>query len=147
MNTLVCNVCGYVALNGIAPEKCPVCQAPKQSFKEQADVLKVAADKSKMTELEKKHTPMIVVVKSCGLIPGGCIDVHVKIGEIIHPMTAEHQIQTIDFYLDKEFLSRVILTPEKVNPAAGMHLKANSGTLTVISSCNLHGKWINDAVL
>ncbi|MDD5070728.1 MAG: desulfoferrodoxin family protein, partial [Candidatus Omnitrophica bacterium] len=114
---------------------------------EQADILKVASDKNQMTELEKKHTPMIIVVKSCGLIPELCIDVHVKIGEIIHPMTSQHLIQTLDFYLDKNFLSRVILTPEKLNPAAGMHLKANSGTLTVISSCNLHGKWIKDTML
>ena len=29
---LVCSVCGYIHLKDVAPEKCPVCQAPSKVF-------------------------------------------------------------------------------------------------------------------
>ena len=111
------------------------------------DAIKSAVDLSNPTEAEKKHTPSIVIVRACGLIPDGCMDVHVKVGEIQHPMTAEHFISRLDFYIDKEYISRVYLTPEKVNPAAALHLKQGSGKLSVIESCNLHGEWINQVDL
>jgi superoxide reductase len=91
--------------------------------------------------------PVIKVVKTCGLIPEGCTDVHARIGEIVHPTLKEHFINHIDFYLDKEFLARVHLTPEKLNPAGALHLKANSGKITVIELCNVHGAWIAEATL
>ena len=95
-------------------------------------------------ELEKKHIPVISMVKGCGLVPDGCQDIHVKMGEIKHPMQPEHYIMHIDFYIDSNFISRVILTPDKLNPAAALHLKAASGKLSVIEFCNLHGAWIKE---
>jgi superoxide reductase len=86
-------------------------------------------------------------VKKCGLIPKGCQDVHVKIGEIQHPMEQKHYIMNIDFYIDNEFISRVKLTPEKLNPAAALHLKVQNGKLTAIDLCNLHGAWIKETDL
>jgi len=147
MKGIVCKVCGYISINGSAPEKCPVCGAPKASFQEKDDAIKTAADPKNMNESENKHTPVITVVKKCGLIPDGCIDVHVKVGEIQHPMLKEHFIGRVDFYLDKEYLSRVYLTPERLNPACALHMKANSGKLTVIEWCNVHGSWINETTL
>jgi len=143
MKGYVCKICGYISINGNAPEKCPVCGAPKASFEEK-DAIKTSKNPKNMTELEKKHVPVIKVVKTCGLIPEGCTDVHVKMGEIQHPMQPEHYINHIDFYLDKEFIARVHLTPEKLNPAAALHLKAEKGKLTVIELCNLHGTWIGE---
>ena len=86
---------------------------------------------------------MVTVVKKCGLIPENCTDVHVKLGEIQHPMTSEHFIGHIDFYIDKNFVARVHLTPERLNPAAALHVKAGSGKICAIGSCNLHGVWIS----
>ena len=146
MKGFVCNVCMYISINGSAPDKCPVCGSPKTAFEEK-DAIKTPQDPNSLTELEKKHVPVIKVVKKCGLIPEGCVDVHVKVGEIQHPMQPEHYINHIDFYLDKEFLARVHLTPEKLNPAAALHLKANSGKLTAIELCNLHGAWIKEVNL
>ena len=137
---IVCKVCGYIAINGRAPDKCPVCGAPKTSF-EKKEVIKTAQDEAKLSE---KHTPVITVVKQCGLIPEGCQDVHVNVGEVLHPMLPEHYITTLDFYIDNEFLARVHLTPEKLNPAAALHLKVKSGKLSVIEHCNLHGAWIKE---
>jgi len=143
MKGIVCKVCGYIAIDGSAPDKCPVCGAPKTAFSEKEDAIKTPQDVKNKTELEKKHVPVILINKNCSLIPG-CVDVHAKMGDIIHPMLKEHHIVSMDFYLDKGFIARVHLTPEKLNPAAGLHLKVSSETITVISYCNLHGSWINE---
>ncbi|MGB2705514.1 MAG: desulfoferrodoxin family protein [Candidatus Omnitrophota bacterium] len=142
----VCKVCKYISITGSAPEKCPVCGSPKTAFEEK-DAIKTPKDASNLTELEKKHIPVIKVVKVCGLIPEGCQDAHVRVGEIQHPMQPEHSIQHIDFYIDKGFIARVHLTPEKLNPAAALHLKTGGGKLAAIALCNLHGAWINEAEL
>jgi len=147
MKGFVCGGCGFISINGSAPENCPVCGAPKSAFTEDEGAIKTPQDPGNMTELEKKHIPVITVVKQCGLIPENCQDVHAKIGEIQHPMQSDHSIMSIDFYIDKEFISRVKLTPEKLNPAAALHLKKTAGKLTVIDHCNLHGSWINEADL
>ncbi|MFC1666503.1 desulfoferrodoxin family protein [Candidatus Omnitrophota bacterium] len=147
MKGFVCKVCGYISINGSAPENCPVCHAPKTSFDKKEDAIKTPADAKNLNESERKHTPVITVVKKCGLIPEGCQDAHVKVGEIQHPMQAEHNILHIDFYIDNEFISRVILTPGKLNPAAALHLKAKGGKLTAIELCNLHGAWISEEAL
>ncbi len=143
----VCKVCGFISINGSSPERCPVCRAPKTSFEEKEDAINTAKDVNNLAETEKKHIPVIEVVKKCGLIPEGCQDVHVKIGRIQHPMQTEHYIVHIDFYIDNEFISRVILTPDKLNPAAALHLKAKAGKLAAVELCNLHGAWIKEASL
>lgn len=146
MKAISCMVCGYIAIDGAAPAVCPVCGAPQTAFKETND-LKTAKDIAVTGESEKKHIPAITVVKKCGLIPDGCTDVHVKVGEVTHPMLPEHFIRHIDFYLDKKFIARVSLTPGALNPAAALHLKASSGVVTAIELCNLHGPWMNEASL
>ncbi len=147
MKGFVCNVCKYISINGSAPENCPVCHEPKTAFAEKEDAIKTPADPNNLTEAEKKHVPVVTVVKKCGLIPEGCTDAHVKMGEIQHPMQPEHYIVHIDFYIDNEFISRVMLTPDKLNPAAALHLKAQGGTLAAIELCNVHGAWIKEAAL
>jgi len=143
----VCKVCRFISINGKAPDNCPVCGAPKASFLEKDDAIKTPQDPNNLSELEKKHIPSIAVVKKCGLIPEGCQDVHVKVGQIQHPMQAEHYIQHIDFYIDKEFIARVHLTPNKLNPAAALHLKTGTGKLTAVEFCTVHGTWISEADL
>ena len=147
MKGFVCKVCGFISINGNAPDKCPVCAAPKMSFREKQDAIKTPQDINNLTELEKKHIPVITIAKKCELIPEGCQDVHVKMGEVQHPMQPEHYIMDVDFYIDKKFISRVMLTPDKLNPAAALHIKATSGRLSVIEFCNLHGAWIKEADL
>lgn len=147
MKGFVCGVCGYVSISGSAPDNCPVCHAPKTSFEEKEDALKTPQDANNLNELEKKHLPVITLVKKCGLIPEECQDVHVKVGEVVHPMQEEHFIKFIDFYVDNQFISRVVLTPGKLNPAAALHLKAQDGKLSVVECCNLHGAWIKEVDL
>lgn len=147
MKGFVCGVCKFVSINGSTPDICPVCGAPKTSFQEREDALNIPKDAGNLTEAEKKHIPVIVQVKECGLIPQGCQDIHVKVGEVEHPMQQEHYIMHIDIYIDNEFVSRIILTPAKLNPAAALHLKAQAGKLTVVELCNLHGAWVKETDL
>lgn len=144
MKGFVCKVCGFISINGSAPEKCPVCGAPKTSFAEKEGAIRTSQDEANLSE---KHTPVITVAKKCGLITQGCQDARVKVGEVQHPMLSEHYIMHIDFYIDNEFISRVMLTPDKLNPAVSLHLKAESGKLTAIELCNLHGAWIEEVNL
>jgi superoxide reductase len=146
MKGYVCGICGFVSIDGSAPEQCPVCGAPKNKFTEKADALKTSKDVAVIGESEKKHIPQIIINKKCGLMPG-CIDASVKVGEIIHPMLPEHFIMRIDFYIDSKFVARVQLTPEKLNPAATIHLKTAGAKVQAVEACNLHGAWFNEVSL
>ncbi len=144
MKTLVCKTCGCVEFEE-APEKCLVCGALAADFKENPEAINAPADPGSLTESEQKHVPQIVVVKECGLIPGGCCtDVHVKVGEIEHVMEEKHYIRYIDYYVDHKFISRVLLSPGLCHPAAGLHLNVTSGTVTAIEDCNVHGRWMSE---
>jgi superoxide reductase len=138
MKGFICGTCGHVEFDE-APEKCPVCASPKKVYEEK-DAIKTAKDEGP----GEKHVPVIKVVKQCGLIGDGCLDVHAKIGEVTHPMEPEHFITWVDFYVDKKWVERVQLSPA-LNPAAGAHIKAKEGKITVVELCNVHGLWINEA--
>lgn len=146
MKTFLCKVCGHIEFNE-APGACPVCGAPKTSFVEKPDIIQKPGSSQGKGEAEAKHIPKIVIVKKCDLVSGGCVDAHAKIGEVEHPMLKEHYITFIDFYLDKAYLARVYLTPERMNPAAALHLKSSSGELTVVEHCNIHGYWMSATVI
>lgn len=147
MNGHVCKVCKYIAIDGEAPERCPVCGSPKSAFLENKDAINLPKDAGSLSELEKKHVPVITLVKKCGLIPDGCMDVHVKLGEVSHPMVEVHHIMHIDFYIDKKFIARTQLTPEKLNAAAALHLKPGTGRIEAVALCNQHGAWFKEAEL
>lgn len=147
MKTFVCKVCGHIEFNA-APEKCPACGAPKTAYSEDPAAIKKPANPAALTDPEKKHIPQIVVVKNCGLIPGGgCTDVHVKVGEIEHVMEAAHFIKWIDAYVDFKFVARITLTVASCHPAGALHLKASSGKFQAIESCNVHGNWMSEKAL
>ena len=141
MDTYVCKQCGYIAF-GQAPENCPVCGAPKQSFELNPNAIKKPVDPKNPNDLEKKHIPVIDIRKACGLVGPGCVDAHIKIGEVLHVMEAKHFIMYIDVYLDNNFIARYHMAPEKLNPVLGIHLKVAAGKLSVIENCNLHGCWL-----
>ncbi|MCM8786694.1 MAG: hypothetical protein NC935_01415 [Candidatus Omnitrophica bacterium] len=146
MEFYVCAKCGYVAFD-VPAEVCPICGAKKDAFKLDKNAIKKPVDPNNLSELEKKHIPLLKIERKCGLINSGCLDVNIKIGEITHPMQQEHFIMYIDVYLDKNFIARYHLTPEKLNPALGIHLKVGSGKLLVLENCNLHGRWIKEEML
>jgi superoxide reductase len=137
----VCQVCGHIEF-GAAPDRCPVCFASKEKFKEDPAAVNPAEKEGK-----EKHVPVILVKKECGLIPDLCSDVHVKIGSVPHPMTDDHSIQWIDVYNNKKFIARYHLTPA-LQPAVSVHIKRElTGRIQVVEFCNKHGKWTAEAAL
>jgi superoxide reductase len=144
MNTFVCKKCGYVAFNA-APEKCPACGAPKEQFREDNNAIKKPVDQANLNDLEKKHIPVIDINKQCGLAGPGCLDANIKVGSVLHVMESKHFIMYIDVYLDYNFIARYFLTPDRLNPVLGIHLKTGQGRLTVLEYCNLHGRWVAEA--
>lgn len=144
MRTLECTGCGHIEFDE-APAVCLVCGAGRSSFEDKPDAVKKPENPNELSEGDRKHIPVIVVVKTCGLIPdGSCTDVHVKVGEIEHVMSDEHHIRYIDYYLDHKFISRVWLSPGSCHPAAGLHVRATSGTITAVENCNVHGNWLTE---
>jgi len=141
MKTFVCQVCGHVAF-GTAPDNCPICGAPKEQFKETADAIKRAVDPANMTDAEKKHTPVIKITGN---------SVAVTVGEIIHPMTVEHHIMYVDFYIDNCGIRRIPLGPSPAMPNSPLMSEPKASTelnfkpgqeVKVLSNCNLHGRWV-----
>ena len=144
MRTFVCRVCGHVAFEQ-APVDCPVCKAPIENFDNNPEAIHMPEDPSNLSETEKKHIPMIVISKECRLITsGGCVDIHVKVGEIEHVMESEHSIAFIDFYINQRYQARVQLRYKRLHPAVMLHLSADTGTLTVVANCNVHGNWMSE---
>jgi superoxide reductase len=147
MKIFECKTCGHIEFNDV-PERCLVCRSPKSAYAENPAAIKAPADPKALTEGDKKHIPQIVVVKECGLIPGGsCTDVHVRVGAIEHVMQDKHYITYLDYYLNQKFVSRVWLSPVTCHPAAALHVNATAGTVTVIENCNVHGNWMSEATI
>ena len=103
-----------------------------------------AKDMNNLTDLEKKHHPVISVPAA---IKGGePFEVTVEVGKLLaHPNENGHFTQFIDLYADYVFLARVDLTPvttlpvmklQVVFPHPGMKI-----TLRAFARCNLHGVW------
>ena len=137
MSNFICQVCGHIEFASVT-DKCPVCWADKEKFTQNDNIFKESEEKS--PEASVKHIPSMVVEKKCGLISEeGCIDVHVRIGKTLHPMEEKHYIQFIDCYVDKKYAGRALFTTGFLNPAAAFHLKVESGEITIVENCNLHG--------
>jgi superoxide reductase len=141
MKIFICGVCGHLEF-GEAPANCPVCYAPKDKFKQNDNVFKESAEKSK--EAAVKHIPVVKIAKMCGLIPEGCGDAHIRIGEVLHPMEEKHFIKFIDVYLDGKWVERLLLSPNGINPAGSVHFKHLEGKVTVVELCNVHGYWMTE---
>jgi superoxide reductase len=144
MKALVCSVCGYVHLQDIAPDKCPICGAPSKAFILKEDALKTKDDIVTIGETEKKHLPFITIEEKNCCSDQGCKEVRVQIGEITHPMKPEHFIFKIVFYADKNFIGHTSLTPS-LNPVGVVCLgNLEYKKISVVAHCNIHGNWISE---
>ncbi len=86
------------------------------------------------TELEQKHTPVIM--------RQGSGEVLVKVGLIPHPMEEAHHIAWIELYRNKELMERKKLDVGGLAEAVFeiSDLKAED-ILIAREECNLHGLW------
>lgn len=145
MKIFICQVCGHIAFDGL-PDTCSVCGSPKEKYIQNDNVF--AESKAKNPEGDAKHTPFIVVEKKCSLIQDtACIDAHIKIGKVTHPMEAKHYINFIECYLDGLYVARFEFTPNGVNPACALHIKNPAKKLTIVEKCSIHGYWMSEANL
>jgi len=141
MKGWVCQVCGHVEFRENPPDFCPVCHAPKEKFRFDEKAVQVTGNLGLLTDLEKKHVPVIRIDRNCGSSAGGCVEVCVSVGEVLHVMEEKHFIGFIDFYLDDQHLARTSMTPGKINPGACVYLKAAGKSIKAVEWCNVHGRW------
>lgn len=146
MKIFQCEGCGHIEFIE-APEKCLVCRSSKDAFRENPEAIMKPQDHTSLTEAEKKHLPAVNLSKECAMGTDNCINVNVKVGEIPHVMQEQHYIKYVDYYLNHKYVSRVWLSPDVCHPGATLHLNADSGTVTVVENCNLHGNWMNEVTI
>ncbi len=106
------------------------------------------ADPSNMTDLEKKHTPVISAPDS--VKAGECFCVTVEVGKLLaHPNERGHWINFIELYADETFLGRVDLTPVTTCPCVQFCVALDHvhSKLRAFEFCNLHGVWEGDKAL
>ncbi len=107
-----------------------------------------AKDPDNMTDLEKKHTPVIEapdVVKK-----GECFTVNIEVGKLLaHPNERGHYVHFVELYADHTFLGRVDLTPVTTCPKARFCVQLDHihEQLRAFEYCNLHGTWEGDKVI
>ena len=69
----------------------------------------VVKDPDNMTDLEKKHLPVITAPKSVG--KGECFEVAVEVGKLMqHPNELGHHIEFVELYAGQTYLARMDFT-------------------------------------
>ena len=101
------------------------------------------SDSANLTEMEKKHLPVIEcpdTVKS-----GEPFQVKIKVGEVPHVSEEAHHIQWIEIKTGENLYSRVELVPVLSMPEITVTLKKagkhRTSSIRVIERCNIHGLW------
>ncbi|OUQ76384.1 desulfoferrodoxin [Massilimicrobiota sp. An105] len=120
MKLYVCPICGNV-VEKIVDKGVPVVCCGKPMVELTANTTDGALE---------KHVPVLSIDGD---------KLHVKVGEVSHPMTDEHLITTIIAVFNNQVL-RVDLTSAD-QPEAVFAMGDYKGTIEVYEYCNLHGLW------
>jgi len=99
-------------------------------------------DHESMTDLEKKHLPIITSPKS--IKRGDCFEVIIEVGKLMqHPNEPAHFIDFIELYADDTYLARMDFTARMTGPVmkVGVALDHIHSSLRAFAHCNLHGTW------
>lgn len=138
-----CKMCQHIAFNN-APINCPVCSSTLEHFEKSPEVIKQPDNPAELSEFEKKHLPVITVLKEDGYVKA-----HITVGEVGHEMDVDDHISFIDFYYNSPFIhrkcvSRISFNCESIHPSTTVRLDSlNNGVLTAISNCTAHGSWLS----
>ncbi len=103
--------------------------------------INIAKDGKGMTDLEKKHTP---VIEAPNLAKAGePFEVVVEVGKLLkHPNEPGHFIEWIELYSGDTFLTRVDLTAELTDPKIKIPIRlTHPHTMKARARCNIHGVW------
>jgi superoxide reductase len=100
-----------------------------------------SADVAEMTDLEKKHTPIIEAPAK--VKKGVPFEVSVEVGKwLAHPNENGHFIEWIELFSGDTFLARVDLEPRLTVPRVKFVIALDHGhALVAKERCNLHGVW------
>ena len=82
---------------------------------------------------KEKHVPQVVVDGST---------VHVKVGEVAHPMTPEHLVAFIVLVTEKGYQIAPLTAQDA--PEATFALAAGDAPVKAYEYCNLHGLWVQE---
>jgi superoxide reductase len=98
-------------------------------------------DHNNMTDLEKKHVPVITAPAMVNR--GKPFNVTIEVGKLIsHPNEHDHHIEFVDLYEDKVFLCRADLSAARTFPNVTFNIALQKGgILRAFESCNMHGVW------
>jgi superoxide reductase len=105
----------------------------------------IVKDPNNMTDLEKKHLPVIIAPKS--VRKGECFEVVVEVGKLMqHPNEPGHHIEFVELYADHTYLARMDLTAHRTYPIMKVCISLDHmhGKLRTFERCNLHGIWEAD---
>jgi len=101
------------------------------------------ADPANMTDMMRKHTPLVEVPDE--VEAGEAFAVSVEVGGIdgvTHPNLLGHWINWVELYAGERLLGRVEFAPVVSQPEATVHVTLEEPTtLRALASCNLHGIW------
>ena len=100
-----------------------------------------STDVAEMSDLEKKHTPVISAPEK--VKKGETFDVVVEVGKhMAHPNENAHFIEWIELYSGDTFLARTDLVPRLTDPKVKLAIALDhQHPLTAKIRCNLHGVW------
>ena len=103
------------------------------------------ANPDEMTDLEKKHLPVITAPEA--IKKGACTEVVVEVGTLLdHPNEPAHSIQFIELYADETYLARMDFTASTTCPLMKVCVSLDHihEKLRAFGYCNLHGTWEGD---
>lgn len=98
-------------------------------------------DAEKMTDLEKKHIPVITAPKK--VRKGETFEVSIEIGKYMkHPNENAHFIEWVELYSGDTFLIRIDFVPRLTEPRVKCIVSLDHAhPLMARARCNLHGLW------
>lgn len=99
-------------------------------------------DKNNLSDLEKKHLPVITAPSKVGKDEE--FEVRIEVGKLLtHPNEHAHFIEWIELYCGDTFLSEAYFSGGTSFPVAifKIRLSHTHGPLQAWAKCNLHGLW------
>jgi superoxide reductase len=120
----------------------------------------VRLDEKTKDELKEKHVPVVEIVDTCSYLSKAGTDlkqptmayvnpqhncryrVHVKIGDVPHPMEEDHYIEWIELITETQTCKK-FLKPHDAPEAA---FQVTEMPIKVREHCNVHGLWANSDI-
>ncbi len=112
---------------------------PKDLF----DGVNEPQDPENLSDLEKKHLPVVDAPESVG--KGECFSLTAEVGKLLaHPNEHSHFIEFLDVYADETYLARADFTDVTACPKVTfcLRLEHPARELRVYERCNQHGVWV-----